>query len=472
MQEQELLRRAQAFLQENKEAILQDIAALVAIPSVAGPPAPGAPFGPGPRQALDAALAIARRMGFEPHHHQGYMGWFDLPGRQKEHTATITHLDVVPAGEGWHFDPFCMERRGQWLIGRGTDDDKGALVYCMYLAKFLRESGVPLRYTLRTLMGCAEETGMRDVGPYLAAQPQPAFCLSSDALFPVCNGEKGLFEGEWTLPVPAGKVQRLQSGDASNMIPEQAVCWLREWDPTLLLPADLSVRAEGPLFRLTARGVGAHCAMPERGVSAAGLLLDFLLQNGLLSPGEQPAFALLQKLHRSFYGEGLGLACRDDIFGPLTCAGGILRVENGLARQNMNIRYPSATSSSNLTSALSALAKSAGGDFRLLSASAPFYIPPEDKVLQTLMKAYRDVTGSGAPAYAWGGGTYARCFRRAVSFGPGLPEDEEKPPCVGSCHGPDEGTNLATLDQSFSVYALAVYRLQNLTLAQLEGRPE
>ncbi|WP_418668058.1 Sapep family Mn(2+)-dependent dipeptidase [Allofournierella sp.] len=472
MQEQELLRRAQAFLQQNKESIIRDIGTLVAIPSVEGPPAPGAPFGPGPRQALDAALAIARRMGFEPHHHQGYMGWFDLPGRQPQHIATITHLDVVPAGGGWRFDPFRMERRGEWLIGRGTDDDKGPLVYCMYLAKFLRDSGVPLRYTLRTLMGCAEETGMRDVGPYLAAQPQPAFCLSSDALFPVCSGEKGLFEGEWDLPVPGGNVLRLHAGEASNMIPEQAVCWLQGWDPALRLPAGLAVQAEGPLFRLTARGVGAHCAMPERGVSAAGLLLDFLLESGLLSPGERPAFALLQKLHRSFYGEGLGLACRDDIFGPLTCAGGILRVENGLARQNMNIRYPSATGSRRLESELAALAKGVGGDFRLLSASDPFYIPPEDEVLQTLLGAYRAVTQNSAPAYAWGGGTYARCFKRAVSFGPGLPEAEHKPPCVGDCHGPNEGTNLATLDESFLVYALAVFRLQGLTLAQLEGRPE
>lgn len=84
---------------------------------------------------------------------------------------------MVPAGEGWTFEPFRMERRGDWLIGRGADDDKGPLVYCMYLAKFFRESGIKLRYTLRTLMGCNEETGMGDVGPYLAATPAPLLPL-------------------------------------------------------------------------------------------------------------------------------------------------------------------------------------------------------------------------------------------------------------------------------------------------------
>ena len=53
-----------------------------------GSPAPGAPFGEGPRRALDRALEIAARMGFEPHSHEDYMGWFDLPGEREAHIAT------------------------------------------------------------------------------------------------------------------------------------------------------------------------------------------------------------------------------------------------------------------------------------------------------------------------------------------------------------------------------------------------
>ena len=34
------------------------------------------------------------------------------------------HLDVVPVGEGWDFDPFGAELKGDLLIGRGSQDNK------------------------------------------------------------------------------------------------------------------------------------------------------------------------------------------------------------------------------------------------------------------------------------------------------------------------------------------------------------
>ena len=49
--------RIDQFIQAQRENILRDIGRLVAVPSVEGPAAPGAPFGPGPRAALDEALA-------------------------------------------------------------------------------------------------------------------------------------------------------------------------------------------------------------------------------------------------------------------------------------------------------------------------------------------------------------------------------------------------------------------------------
>ena len=48
--------RIDQFIQAQRENILRDIGRLVAVPSVEGPAAPGAPFGPGPRAALDEAL--------------------------------------------------------------------------------------------------------------------------------------------------------------------------------------------------------------------------------------------------------------------------------------------------------------------------------------------------------------------------------------------------------------------------------
>ena len=54
-----LERDIDAFIAGNREKILSDIGELVAVPSVEGAPAEGAPFGPGPREGMDKALEIA-----------------------------------------------------------------------------------------------------------------------------------------------------------------------------------------------------------------------------------------------------------------------------------------------------------------------------------------------------------------------------------------------------------------------------
>ena len=87
--------RIDQFIQAQRENILRDIGRLVAVPSVEGPAAPGAPFGPGPRAALDEALAIAAELGLAPGEGEGHIGWADVPGAEKEkYLATITHLDL------------------------------------------------------------------------------------------------------------------------------------------------------------------------------------------------------------------------------------------------------------------------------------------------------------------------------------------------------------------------------------------
>ncbi len=62
--DQALNQKIDAYIAENKEQLLQDIAALVAIDSVEGTPEEGAPFGAGPRAALDKTLELAAGMGF------------------------------------------------------------------------------------------------------------------------------------------------------------------------------------------------------------------------------------------------------------------------------------------------------------------------------------------------------------------------------------------------------------------------
>ena len=132
--------KIEAFVRANEENVIRDIKRLVDIPSVAGTPEPGAPNGAGPAAALKEALALAAEMGLATGEFEGHMGWAELPGSTDKQIATITHMDVVPAGNGWTGDPFNMRVQDGWLIGRGVADDKGPGVLCLYALTASRPS--------------------------------------------------------------------------------------------------------------------------------------------------------------------------------------------------------------------------------------------------------------------------------------------------------------------------------------------
>ena len=147
-----LNQKIDAFVAANKEQILKDIATLVSINSVEGAPEEGAPYGAGPRAALDKTLELAAGMGLATRNCENHIGYAELAGADAEkYLATICHVDVVPEGNGWTEDPFKMEIRDGWMIGRGVADDKGPMVATLYALKFLKEEGVSLRYPTCTM---------------------------------------------------------------------------------------------------------------------------------------------------------------------------------------------------------------------------------------------------------------------------------------------------------------------------------
>ena len=205
-----LEQRVDAYIDTVWDQVLADIAELVGCPSVADTSLsePAAPFGPDVRRALDCALGIARRLGYDTADDEGYLGWGDIAGERPEQVATIAHVDVVPAGPGWSTDPFAMERREGWLLGRGVIDDKGPAVLSLYAGAFFLHEGITPRYSFRALLGCDEEAGMSDVKHYLAGHESPAFLFTPDASFPVCNAEKGCFGGSFVSgPITDGVIR-------------------------------------------------------------------------------------------------------------------------------------------------------------------------------------------------------------------------------------------------------------------------
>ncbi|MEG0376716.1 MAG: Sapep family Mn(2+)-dependent dipeptidase, partial [Raoultibacter sp.] len=220
---EELSTAIDSYIDDVWEQVVEDITTLVRIPSTEDldNATPEAPYGAGPAEALKAGVALAEKLGFDAHNCDGHIAYADLAGASETQIGIIGHLDVVPAGSGWNYEPFDVTRKEGYLIGRGVLDDKGPSVVAMYAMHFFKDQGIELPYTLRMIMGANEESGMRDVTYYREHYADPAFIFTPDADFPVCYGEKGGFDGCYTSKAMGSdaKIVEFKGGNATNAVP-------------------------------------------------------------------------------------------------------------------------------------------------------------------------------------------------------------------------------------------------------------
>ena len=453
-----------AFVEENRDNILRDITRLVAVPSVEGAPEPGAPFGPGPKAALAKALEIADELGLDTFNADSYIGWAET-GRiadGQKFLATITHTDVVPEGNGWDADPYTVRVRDGWLLGRGVADDKGPSILCLYALKYLKDSGAALKYPVRALLGANEETNMHDVDYYAEHYPMPAFCFTPDAEFPVCNGEKGGFNGELVSPkFENGIITAFEGGVAHNAVPDRASCTVQVGAGALVQTEGVTFEAgEGGATVIRGWGKSGHAAMPEGTVNAISLIVNCLLKSGVCTPQEEAYLNVLHTLHADTDGSALGIAADDGLFDPLTIIGGKMSMVDGRMIQTMDSRYPTCTDGDAIAAKIRA-AIGTGAELTDVGSAKPFYIEADTPAIKACIDTYNEVTGENATPFTMGGGTYARHFPYAVSFGPEH-SDMVLPEFGGPMHGANEAAPIDKLLEALKIYIIALLRLEEI----------
>ena len=448
------------FVQAHETDIVRDIARLVSIPSVEGPAVSGAPFGVESRRALDCVLQIASELGLETVNCENKIGYASVGDDHGQgYLATITHVDVVPAGDGWSADPFILREQDGSLLGRGVMDDKGPSILCLYALKYLRDSGLALRYPVRALFGANEETGMRDLEHYIERYPMPLFCFSPDADFPLIHGEKGIYHGRILSRHKPVNVLEVTGGVAPNAVPAKAYARVRA---EKLSSSDTvtAEQLEPGLWQLSAVGISGHASMPKGTVNAIARIINYLLENNIPSEEELPYFRLLARLHSNTDGSGLGLQSSDEYFTPLTAVGGQITTDSGIFSQTIDCRYGVSTSGEKLTTLLR---DTAGQTAEILvdADNPPFYVGLENPTVQACIDSYNLITGEDARPFTIGGGTYARHFTNAVAFGPEHPE-RPFPDFCGPIHGINEAARLSDLLEALKIYIVALLRLEDL----------
>lgn len=91
--------------------------------------------------------------------------------------AFNTHMDVVPAGEGWTSDPFVLREADGKLFGRGACDCKGPLAAMLEAVRLLAADRVSWSGTLLAVFVADEEIASEGAKLYASRKPAIDFAV-------------------------------------------------------------------------------------------------------------------------------------------------------------------------------------------------------------------------------------------------------------------------------------------------------
>lgn len=415
---------------------------IVAINSVESAPVDGAPFGRGVAECLILTLDEMAKHGFRTVDGEGYYGYGEIG--EGELFGVLTHLDVVPVGEGWSHDPFGAETEDGKIFGRGTMDDKGPFCAAFFAAVKLLDDGYKPTKRLRFIVGCDEESGWKCMDRYAEREEMPQKGFSPDGDFPVINSEKGIVYHTVKIPLPSDVIS-LTAGERANMVPASAKILFTKNGSLIdrLDKAKIPYTNEGKRIAVSEKGKASHGSHPEQGENALVKLFR------TLSPAFE-GFKLLYDAFASFDGSGIGLKVFDEKSGALTVNPGCVVTEGRTAVLSVDVRYPHCISKEDVTVALK---KTLPYEVEEVFYHLPLYVPEENELVQKLLFAYEKVTGEKARPVAIGGGTYARVLPLGVAFGPCFPGGNNGMHCA------DEYISTEDFEKMFAIYYEALKEL-------------
>jgi acetylornithine deacetylase len=124
----------------------------------------------------------------------------EVAGRATGRTLLYaSHIDTVPAGEGWTVDPFEPTVVDGRLIGRGASDAKGPVAAMLYAAHDLARAGGPQRGRLLLIFGFGEETKETSMPRAIVdAGPLDAAVIGEPTSLDIACAQRGLVVAELT----------------------------------------------------------------------------------------------------------------------------------------------------------------------------------------------------------------------------------------------------------------------------------
>ena len=432
-----------------KDDFLASLKTLISYPSVLNEGENGTPFGQAIQDVLEKTLEIAQEMGFQTYiDPEGYYGYAEI-GQGEELLAVLCHLDVVPAGDlkDWQTPPFEATIVGDYIVGRGVQDDKGPSLAALYAVKSLLDEGVQFTKRIRFIFGTDEETLWRCMNRYNQMEEQADLGFAPDSSFPLTYAEKGLLQVK--LHGPGWDDLPLQAGQALNVVPDKATYAGHRLEELLPVLDQSGVQYSQTNNSVTVMGVSKHSKDASEGVNAIVGLAESL---SLIQP--HPALLFIaDAVGQDATGAALFGEIKDEPSGDLSFNLATLTIDQEQSEIGIDIRIPVLADKEALVERLTEVAASYQLQYEEFDYLAPLYVPLDSPLVSTLMKVYQEETGDQTPAMSSGGATFARTMENCVAYGALFPGAEQTE------HQANERARLEDLYRALEIYAETIRRL-------------
>ncbi|MEG1256842.1 dipeptidase PepV [Clostridium sp.] len=462
-------KQIEEYFEVHKDKILDDICEMVKIRSEREEAKEGMPFGEGTVKALEAALNIAKEMGFKTKNYDNYVGTIDFNDKEKQ-LDILAHLDVVPVSDNWTvtkpFEPLIKDGR---LYGRGSSDDKGPAIVALYAMKAVKDLGIPLSKNVRLILGTDEECGSSDIEYYYKKEEEAPMTFSPDADFPVINIEKGglkstfeaTFDEDKTLP----RILSMKSGVKVNVVPDSATAIIEGFSQEEVnkyceaigkkIGMIFTAHEEDSKWIINAKGAGAHASTPQNGNNALTGMIELLVSMPFAASEGFKRLSSVNKLfpHGDFNGTACGVRMSDEISGELTMAFDIFEYTTTMLNGTFDCRAPICATNKNLRDVLMDNMKKESITLEGNDIYEAHHVDANSEFIQTLLKCYESYSGKEGKCIAIGGGTYVHHLKNGVAFGCTMPGTDNH------LHGDDEFAVIDELMLSAKIFTQVIIDL-------------
>jgi len=401
-------------------------------------------------------------------------------GKQTDKVTVVTHGDVQPANASkWKQSPFVIDTSEPGkLVGRGTEDDKGAIATALYAMKAIKDKGIELDNRIELMIYLAEESDWGPLTEFMKTYDQPKYAVTIDASYPVVVAEKG-----WSLIAPTFNATSKQTGvyvsDVAggafkSQIPEDASLVLHNASESLidslkakaktLSDVEFSFKEQGEGLKITVKGMSAHSSEPESGVNAIAhlseLFKDVALENN--SDGQLIKF-VNQLIGLDIHGKQFGnIAYEHKFMGPMTVAPTVIERDGNALTLAINARRPVGKDEDVLKQQINSAIKEWETVNNVMLSKVDTVIGTPMLLdnaphAQKLLDIFKHFTGDKkADFVSIGGGTNAKLFDNAVSFGPSMPGKRY------TGHSEHEFITLEQLELNLRMYTAMMIELGNM----------